>query len=102
MAKAIFNVFFKIIQTVLNIVLLPVNALVVNLVPDFSAMISTFNNNVANYIGNGLGYFAYLLPPTTRNLISIYLLFLTAYYTITISAHAIIKIFAIIKRIKFW
>lgn len=102
MAKAIFNVFFKIIQAFLNIVLLPVNALIVNLFPDFSSMISSFNNGVSTYIGSGLGFFSSLLPPTTRTLILLYLTFLVSYYTITYSVHAIIKIFDIIKRIKFW
>lgn len=102
MAKAIFTVLFKIIQGILNAILAPINLLVVNLLPDFSSMINTFNTSVSTYIGKGLAYFAYLLPPTTKQLISIYLLFLATYYTVTISVHSIIKIFKIIQRIKFW
>lgn len=102
MAKAIFNVFFKVIQSVLNIILLPINALIVNLFPDFSSMITTFNTAIRTYIGPTIGYFSSLLPPTTKTLLIIYLTFLISYYTISYSAHAIIKIFKIIQKIKFW
>lgn len=102
MAKAIFNVIFKILKTILNIVLLPINTLIVGVFPDFSNMISKFNNVVSTYIGNGLSYFAYMLPSTARNLIVVYLTFLISYYTISYSVHAIIKLFKIIQKIKFW
>ena len=54
MAKAIFNVLFHVLKTVLNIVLFPINALLVGVFPDFSNMISTFNNLISTYIGNTL------------------------------------------------
>ena len=102
MAKAIFNVLFSVIKTVLNILLAPINLLVVNLFPDFSSLISNFNSFVSTYIGSGIGYFSSILPPISKNIILLYLTFLISYYTITYSAHAIIKIFKIIQRIKFW
>lgn len=102
MAKALFNVLFSVIKTILNVGLAPINLLVVNLFPDFSNLISTFNNAVNTYIGSTIGYFSSLLPPNTRNIILLYLTFLISYYTIVYSAHAIIKIFKIIQRIKFW
>lgn len=102
MAKALFNVLFSVIKTILNIGLAPINLLVVNLFPDFSNLISTFNNGVQTYIGTGLGFFANLLPPHTKSLVLLYLTFLISYYTIVYGAHAIIKIFKIIQRIKFW
>lgn len=102
MAKALFNVLFSVIKTILNIGLAPINLLVVNLFPDFSNLISTFNNAVQTYIGSTIGYFSSILPPNTRNIILLYLTFLISYYTIVYSAHAIIKIFKIIQRIKFW
>lgn len=102
MAQAIFNVIFKVLKSILNIVLFPINALLVGVFPDFSNMISTFNNLISTYIGNSLGYFSSILPPTTRTLILIYLGFLVSYYTISYSIHAIIKLFKIIQKIKFW
>lgn len=102
MANAIFKVFFKIIKGIANLFLAPINALIVNFFPDFSSMISTFNNAVNRVIGGGLGFFAHLLPPTTRQIILIWFGILIAYYTLSFTAHIILKIIDIIKRVKVW
>lgn len=102
MAKALFNVLFGVIKSILNIGLAPINLLVVNLFPDFSNLISTFNSTLTTYVSPTIGYFSSILPPNSRNIILLYLTFLVSYYTIVYSAHAIIKIFKIIQRIKFW
>lgn len=102
MAKAIFNVLFKIIKTILDVGLAPVNLLVANLFPDFAILLSTFNNNVSRYVGGMIGYFSYMIPPTTKSLITLYLTFLISYYTISYAVHGVVKIFKIIQRIKFW
>ena len=88
MAKAIFNVFFKIINGVASVLLFPVNKL--------------FNTVVNNYIGDGVAYFFTILPPNTRSVVLIYLALLVSYYTVSISLHAILKVYTIIKNIKFW
>ena len=102
MAKAIFSVFLKFIKSIVNIVLAPINLLVVTLFPDFGTLISTFNNAISSIIGGNLGFFAHLLPPNTRVMILLYLGILITYYTITISVHAVLKIINIIRRVKIW
>lgn len=102
MAKAIFSVLLKFIKSIADIILSPINALVVNFLPDLSSLISTFNSAVERFIGTNLAFFANLLPPFTKNLILIYLGFLITYYTIVLTAHAILKVINIIKAIKIW
>lgn len=102
MIKLLFQVIFNMIKGLLNIVLLPLNLLIVNAFPNISSMISTFNSTVATVLGSGLGFFASLIPPITRSMILLYLTLLVAFYTISISAHIIIKVFTIIRKIKFW
>lgn len=102
MASAIFSVFFKIIVGLVNIVLAPINALVVNLVPDLSNALNTFNSAMIYAFGDGFTYLFSIMPPITRSVIILYLGFLITYYTITISAHAILKVYSIIKQIKIW
>ena len=46
MAKLIFSVFFGIISSVTNIVLTPINAIVVGLFPNLSGILTTFNNAI--------------------------------------------------------
>ena len=102
MAKAFFNVLFQIITSVLNIVLLPINAVISNLFPDVSSLITQFNNLIDNVFGSGMVYFASILPPITKSIILFYLGVLVSYYTISISVHAFVKLFIVIRKIKFW
>ena len=81
MGKAIFKVLLKFIKSVADLILTPINLLVVNLLPDLSSMVSSFNSAVTQYIAPNLAFFAHLLPPTTKSLILLYLGFLLTYYT---------------------
>lgn len=102
MAKAIFNVFFNIIKSIVGIFLTPINLLVSKIFPDLSQLISTFNAAVERLIGSSLGFFAHLLPPTTRSLVLLWLGVLISYYTISYSVHLILKVITIIKKLKIW
>lgn len=102
MAKAIFTVFFKIIKGLVNVILAPINLIVANLFPSFSTLISTFNSGVNTFLGNGLSFFLHILPPSCRTLILLWLTFLISYYSISLSIHAILKVYKLIKQIKIW
>ena len=102
MAKAIFKVFFKIIVTLTNVILTPINLLVANLFPDLGLILTRFNYVLNNYLGGGLAWFWSIIPPYCKSLIVLYLTILISYYTIMISVHAILKVYTIIKRIKIW
>lgn len=102
MAKAIFSVLLKFIKSIADVILAPINLLVVNLLPDLTTMISTFNTAVTRFIGGNLAFFAHLLPPIAKSIILVYLAFLVTFYTITLTAHGILKVINIIKAIKIW
>ena len=96
------EVIFKLIKVITNVLLLPINALVVSVLPDFSDSVNNFNVLVNEYIGGGLAYFSSILPPLTRSTIIFYLSLLVILYTTTLTIHLTLKIFKIIKAIKFW
>lgn len=102
MIKALLSGILKIITSLLNVFLLPINALLENLFPDMTSAINTFTNFVNTYIGGSLSYFFSLFPPTFRSLLVLWLGFVVGYYTIYYTYLAIIKIFDIIQKIKFW
>ena len=102
MAKAIFNVFFKIIKKIVEIFLTPINLLVVNLFPNLSNIITTFNNAVSTLIGGTIGYFSSILPPITRTIILLWFSILISYYGVLFSIHVVMKVIEIIKKIKVW
>lgn len=102
MIQNIFNFLIKLIVGVANVILYPFNALFNTLIPDVGTYLTLFAQNVNTYIGAGLGWFSHMLPPTTQQLILVYLIFLGTYYTISFSIRAITKVFDVIQRIKFW
>lgn len=102
MIKAILNGIMKLVTNIINIVLLPVNALISGIFPNFSSSINQFNSFVSNYVGGTISYFSSLLPPITRNVIAIWLSFLIVYYGVAWSYTLIVKIYNVIQKIKFW
>lgn len=102
MAKALFSVFFKVIKGIATVILTPINALVSNLFPDFSNLIATFNTAVGTFLTGSLNYFFHILPPNCRTFVLLWLTLLIAFYTFSITAHAILKVYTIIKNIKIW
>lgn len=102
MAKAIFKVFFAIIKKVVDIILAPINLLVVNLFPDLSQILTTFTLALNRVLGGTIGFFSHLLPPTTRLIILLWFSVLISYYGMLFSVHVILKIIEIIKKVKIW
>lgn len=102
MIKTLLNGILKAITSVIGFILTPINALFNNLFPDMSGAISTFNSFVNNYLGGALSYFFSLFPPIFRGLLILWFTFIIAYYSIFYTYKAIIKIFNIIQKIKFW
>lgn len=102
MIKAILKGILKMLSKVLNIFLLPVNALLENVFPDMTNAIATFNNFVTNVIGTKLAYFFNILPPTFKSLLVLWFTFVIAYYTVYYTYLGIIKIWAVIQKVKFW
>lgn len=96
------NGILNMITSVINIFLLPINALFENIFPDMTSAISTFNNFINTYVGGTLSYFFSILPPIFRSLLVIWFTFVIAYYTIYFTYTGVIKVWGIIQKIKFW
>lgn len=102
MIKALINGLLKLLLMILNIVLLPINALIENVFPDMANAIQTFTDFLNNILGNNMVFFFHLLPPIFRSLLVIWFTFVISYYTIYYTYLAILKIWTIIQKIKFW
>lgn len=102
MIKALLNGILTMITKLVNLFLIPINALFTNLFPDMTNAINTFNTFCNTYLGGTLTYVFSILPPIFRNILIIWFGFLISFYTIKYSYIAIIKIFNIIQKIKFW
>lgn len=102
MINAIIKGIFSLLISLLNVILLPINALVENLLPDLTNLINTFNLFITTFFNEKLGYFFHFLPPITSTVIILWLTIVIGYYTIFYSYLAISKIWTLIQKIKFW
>lgn len=101
MFKALFKLIINLLASVIQIVVWPINQLIIATMPDLSDKITnvtTTLNSIFNSITWGLG----LLPPIVVET----LLFITtieiAKHTIYISTHTLVKVWNILQKIKFW
>lgn len=102
MGKALMNLIMKLVTSIINIVLTPVNDLLSPLFPpQLSSAISNFSNLLSR-IGGIISWFTNLLPPTFKDLLLLALGVTITYYTIAWSYTLIIKIYNVIQKIKFW
>lgn len=102
MIKAILNGLLSALTGVVNFLLTPINALVENVFPDMANAIATFNNFVNNYFGSNLSFFFSMFPPIFKTLLALFLTFCIGYFTVHFTYTAIIKIFNVIQKVKFW
>lgn len=98
----IFTLLMKFIVSIVNFILLPINALVVNALPNFTDKINYFESLVGRFVSPTLAWFFNTLPPYTKSFIIFYLELLIILYTITIGVHLVLKVIHIIKNIKIW
>lgn len=102
MIKAILNGLLSALTGVVNFLLTPINLLVSNVFPNMSSAIATFTNFVNTYLGSNLSYFFSMFPPTFKTLLVLFITFCAGYYTVYYSYIAIVKIFNVIQKVKFW
>lgn len=102
MIKALLKGVLKMLIAVLNIVLIPINALIENIFPNMANAIDTFTNFITNILGNNMIYFFHILPPIFRTLLVVWFTFVISYYSVYYTYLGIIKLWGVIQKIKFW
>lgn len=102
MIKFILNGFLNALTGVVSFLLTPINALVANLFPDMASAIGTFNNFVDTYLGSNLSYFFSMFPPIFKSLLVLFFTFCIAYFTVHFTYIALVRLFTIIQKVKFW
>lgn len=102
MFNAIFKGILSVLGWVLDLVLTPINLLIDNLFPNMASYIELFTTFITRYVGGILAYFSNFIPPFTKQVILMWLIFLIAYYGIAWGYSLIIKIWNLIQKLKFW
>lgn len=101
MFKALFNIIFNLLATIIQVVMLPINTLIDSLLPDLSDKIHYLTQNIPVLFSN-LSWFVNILPPMTRTILLFAINIVIVKYTIYIGTHAVIKIWNLFQKLKFW
>lgn len=101
MIKAILTVLINLMGTVVQVVTLPLNAIITATLPDLSDKITEATNNIPN-IFSGMSWPLSFIPPYILTVLIFIVTCEIAKHTIKVSSHAIIKVWHVFQKIKFW
>lgn len=101
MFKLIIGLVINLLATVVQLIMTPINALIIATLPNISAQILQVTNGIPtiiSYLNYGLG----LIPPGIVPVLTFILTCEIAKHTIFTSTHVLLKVWNIIQKIKFW
>lgn len=101
MFKLLFNGLTSILANLLSIICWPINQLIINALPDISEKITYITDNLSS-VFSGLTWAISILPPVVVSTLVFILTLEVAKHTIFTSTHALIKVWNLIQKIKFW
>lgn len=101
MIQLLFNSLIKLLIGLVKILVLPLNLLISTALPDLSSHITTTTNTITQFFTN-LAWALSIVPTGILNTLAFILLIEIAKHTIYMSTHALIKMWNIFQKIKFW
>lgn len=101
MFRALFNIILNMLASVIQLIVWPINQLITATLPDLSSKL-TLVSNTMNSVFDSLSWAIGLVPPVIIETLLFIILVEIAKHTIYISTHALIKVWNIIQKIKFW
>lgn len=101
MLATVINFLLNIVGTLVQIILLPINAIVVNALPDLTDKINTVVSGI-NGLFSGFSWAIGLIPPTLIATLTFIITIEICKHTIWANSASIVKIWNLLSKIKFW
>ena len=101
MFKFLFNVIINMLATVIQIICLPINAIITNAMPDLSSQITNVSNTIGS-VFNSLNWAIGLVPSIIIETLLFIITIEIAKHSIFLSTHTLIKVWNVLQKIKFW
>lgn len=101
MFKLLFNGITSILANILSVIMYLPNQAVTVAMPDLTEKINYITNNLSS-VFSGLTWAISILPPVVVTTLLFILTLEVAKHTIFTSTHALIKVWNLIQKIKFW
>lgn len=99
--SALFNFLLDLVATVIQIIVLPVNLLITNALPDLSTSISSVTSGI-NQLFTTLPWALSILPLTFLNTMAICWGIRLVVGNLSISTKTLVKVWNVFQKIKFW
>lgn len=101
MFRALFNIILNMLASVIQIIVWPINQLIISTLPDFSSKLTLVSDTMGS-VFDSLSWAIGLVPPAIIETLLFIVLVEIAKHTIYISTHALLKVWNVIQKIKFW
>ena len=101
MFSAIVNFFLNLVATIIQVILIPVNLIITNVLPDLTSQINQVVNGISQLF-SGIGWALGLLPPGVLAVLVFIITIEICKHTIWANAHMIVKVWTVLQKIKFW
>ena len=101
MIQAIFKFLLNILATLVQVVVWPINQIIVNALPDLSDKITQVTNGF-NTLFSGIGWALGILPSSVLSVLIFIVSVEIIKHTIFLSTHTLTKLWTILQKIKFW
>lgn len=101
MFKILFNIIFNLLATIIQIVCLPLNTIINNALPDLASKIATITSSFSSMFDT-LSWPVSILPPIVLESLLFILTVEIAKHTIFTSTHALLKVWNLFQKLKFW
>lgn len=101
MFSAIVNFFLNLVATIIQVILIPVNLIITNVLPDLTSQINQVVNGISQLF-SGIGWALGLLPPGILPVLLFIITIEICKHTIWANAHMIVKVWNVLQKIKFW
>lgn len=101
MFSALINFFLNLVASIIQVVLIPLNLIFTNVLPNLTSQINQVTNGISELF-TGIGWALGLLPPGILPVLIFVITIEICKHTIWANAHAIIKVWNVLQKIKFW
>lgn len=97
----LFNFILDLIATIIQIICLPLNAIINSLLPDLSSSITSVSNGITQLLGT-LPWALSILPLSFLTTLAICWGIRLAVSHISVSTHTLVKVWNVFQKLKFW
>ena len=101
MFKALFNIIINMLATIIQIIVWPVNQIISNTLLDFTDKITSVTN-VFNSVFNSINWALSILPDVVIESLLFIISVEVVMLAIHKSTHALIMVWNVLQKIKFW